>query len=99
MPDTEAIAEAPLRVACVQMCPTVGKKASNLTKSEEMIRTAAETGARLVALPELANSGDMFQTREEAFELSELIPQGETCGLWGSLASSLGVAIVAGICE
>ncbi len=99
MSDTDTIAEAPLRVACVQMCPTVGEKASNLTKSEEMIRAASEAGARPIVLPELANSGYMFQTREEAFDLSEPVANGETCQLWSSLANSLGVTIVAGICE
>ena len=99
MSDTETVAEAPLRVACVQMCPNVGEKTTNLAKSEKAIREAAATGARLVVLPELANSGYMFRTRDEAFELSEPVPNGETSELWGNLANSLGITIVAGICE
>lgn len=41
----------------------------------------------------------MFETREEAFELSEEVPGGETSELWESLANLLNVTIVAGICE
>lgn len=94
-----SIAEAPVRVACIQMEPAIGQKPENLAKSERMIRQAAETGAKLIVLPELANSGYMFETREEAFGLAEPVPGGETCDLWERLAHSFGITIVAGICE
>lgn len=99
MSDSGGVAETPIRVACVQMEPKIGEKHANLAKSEKMIRAAAEAGARLVVLPELANSGYVFSTRDEAFELAEPVPGGETCALWADLASSLGITIVAGICE
>lgn len=99
MYDSEIISEAPLRVACLQMRPNVGEKAANLTRSEELIREAASAGAQLVVLPELANSGYVFQTRDEAFEMSETVPGGETCELWESLAKLHDITIVAGICE
>jgi N-carbamoylputrescine amidase len=93
------IAESPLRVACIQMEPRIGDKPGNLQKSERMIRDAAKAGARLIVLPELSNSGYMFQTRDEAFGLAEPIPDGETCRLWARLANETGVTLVAGICE
>jgi predicted amidohydrolase len=99
MTDPIQVAEAPLRVACVQMEPVIGDKSGNLAKSERMIREAAAAGAKLIVLPELANSGYMFKTRDEAFALSEPVPGGETTDLWGRLAKMLGVTIVAGICE
>jgi len=98
MPETPA-AEAPVRIACIQMEPRIGEKAANLRKSEAMIREAAGQGARLLVLPELCNSGYMFKSRAEAFELSEPVPGGETCDLWRRLAHELGLTIVAGICE
>ena len=71
-------AEASLRIACVQMEPTVGHKRVNVDKSIAMIERAAVGGARLVVLPELANTGYVFESRAEAFELAEEIPAGET---------------------
>lgn len=99
MSDPGIISEAPLRVACLQMRPNVGEKSVNLANSEQLIREAASAGAQLIVLPELANSGYMFKTRDEAFELSEAVPGGETSELWESLANLLNVTIVAGICE
>lgn len=64
-----------------------------------MIRTAAGNGAKLIVLPELANSGYVFESREEAFALSEPVPGGETCGAWAAVARELDVWIVAGIAE
>jgi predicted amidohydrolase len=94
-----ASAEAPLRIACIQMEPHVGDKAGNLAKSEAMIRAAAGQGARLLVLPELCNSGYVFKSRAEAFELSEPVPGGESCDIWRRLGHELGVTLVAGICE
>ena len=51
------------------MEPRVGEKARNLERSLAFIEEAAGQGAQLVVLPELANSGYVFETREEAFEL------------------------------
>ena len=64
-----------------------------------MIEEAASNGANLIVLPELCNSGYVFETREEAFELSEEIPSGESCKSWSKICKKLGVHIVAGINE
>ena len=56
-------------------------------------------GATLVVLPELCNSGYVFDTREEAFALSEEVPAGSTCQAWAGVASKHGLHIVAGIDE
>ncbi|MCH2545568.1 MAG: nitrilase family protein [Alphaproteobacteria bacterium] len=81
------------------MEPYVGKKSDNLKKSIEMITEAASNGANLIVLPELCNSGYVFETREEAFALSENIPLGESCKSWSNVCEKLGVHIVAGINE
>ena len=81
------------------MEPIVGKKSDNLKKSIQMIEEAASNGANLIVLPELCNSGYVFETREEAFELSEEIPSGESCKSWSKICKKLGVHIVAGINE
>lgn len=91
--------EAAVRIACVQMEPIVGEKDRNVGRSIEMIEEAAGKGATLVVLPELCNSGYVFDTREEAFALSEEIPAGPTCQAWAGVASKHGLHIVAGIDE
>lgn len=91
--------EAALRVACIQFEPRVGEREGNLERSVALIRRAAEEGARLVVLPELASSGYVFETREEAFALAEPVPGGSACAAWGELAAAHGLWIVAGIAE
>lgn len=44
-------------------------------------------GANLVVLPELCNSGYVFNTREEAYGLAEEIPGGATCQAWAEAAA------------
>jgi predicted amidohydrolase len=91
--------EALVRIACVQMEPKVGHKEANVAKSVEFIERAADHDARLIVLPELANTGYVFDTREEAFALAEEIPGGATTQAWAKVAQQRGLTIVAGIAE
>lgn len=91
--------EATVKVACIQMEPTVGEKDKNIHHSTELIEEAASNGAGLVVLPELCNSGYVFNTREEAFELSEEVPNGPTSQAWCDVANKYNLHIVAGINE
>jgi len=94
-----SLPESRLRVACLQMQPQVGNKQGNVARSLELLAQAAQAGAQLAVLPELCNSGYVFETREEAFELSEDVPAGPTCRAWLDAARKHGVHIVAGITE
>jgi predicted amidohydrolase len=91
--------ESKVRIACLQMEPHVGEKDRNLAHSLEMIGKAAEAGANLAVLPELCNSGYVFNTREEARALAEEIPGGPTCQAWAEVAERHRMYIVAGIAE
>ncbi len=91
--------EAAVKIACIQMEPVVGKKSRNVRRSIEMIEEAAENGARLIVLPELCNSGYVFATREEAFDLSEPVPGGPTTDAWSEVAAEHHLYVVAGINE
>lgn len=91
--------EAVVKVACIQMEPQVGAKDENVRRSIALIEQAASQGARLVVLPELCNSGYVFETRDEAFALSEEIPAGPTTKAWAGVAAEYGLHIVAGINE
>ncbi|MFN0313941.1 MAG: nitrilase family protein [Burkholderiales bacterium] len=93
------VAESSLRVACLQMEPRVGEKERNVARSLELIARAAEAGAKLVVLPELCNSGYVFETREEAFALAEPVPDGPTTKTWSAAAAKHGMVIIAGIAE
>jgi N-carbamoylputrescine amidase len=91
--------ETKIRIACIQMQPAMGKVEDNVAHSVGLINRAVEMGAKLVVLPELSNTGYMFQSREEAFALSEPIPNGPTVKAWSEIAAKHGLHLVAGICE
>jgi N-carbamoylputrescine amidase len=91
--------ESPLRVACLQMEPHIGRKEENVARSLAMIAEAAAEGADLVVLPELCNTGYVFETREEVFSLAESVPDGPTSQAWMQAAKQHDLFIVAGITE
>jgi predicted amidohydrolase len=91
--------ESSLRIACLQMEPRVGEKSENVARSLEMLEKAAHVGVKLVVLPELCNTGYVFNTREEAFELAEEVPGGPTTVAWQQAAAGHAMTIVAGITE
>lgn len=94
-----ANAVAPVRVACCQFAPTVGDRQGNLGRCADLIERAAQGGANVVVLPELASSGYVFETRAEALSLADAYQGGATTTLWAQLARDLGVHIVGGFCE
>jgi predicted amidohydrolase len=91
--------ESRVGVACIQMQPEIGAKARNVAHSVGLIEEAHARGARLIVLPELCNSGYVFESREEAFALSERLADGSTIGTWAAVAARLGVTLVAGFAE
>lgn len=91
--------ESLVRIGCCQIEPRVGRKDENVAKTLRFAREAADGGADLVLLPELANTGYVFNTRSEAYELSEEVPGGETTRAWEEFARGRGVYIAAGIAE
>ena len=91
--------EAVVTLACVQMEPQVGDRAGNIDRSVALIERAAEAGAQLIVLPELASSGYVFETRQEAFALSESVPDGPACTAWAEVCARRGVWLVAGLAE
>lgn len=86
-------------VASIQMEPHIGNKADNVARSITAIEDAANRGAVLVVLPELANSGYVFSSREEAFSLAEQVPHGPSTDAWIEVAQRKNVYVVAGIAE
>jgi predicted amidohydrolase len=91
--------EARTTVACLQFEPVVGKADRNRSLGLEMIDEAADQGADLVVLPELSDSGYVFESREEAFSLSGTQQDSATIEGWARVAASRGLYIVGGFCE
>ena len=91
--------EASTVVACLQFEPLIGELDHNRKTGSKMIEQAADKGAVLVILPELCDSGYVFETRAEAFELSSEVESSPTIEGWCSIAKRRGIYIVGGFCE
>ncbi len=96
---SSAQASETIRVACVQMEPRIGENTENLRRSLELCDEAVRGGAQLLVLPELCNSGYVFETRSEARESAEEVPSGPASSAWIAFCRERGVYLVAGICE
>ncbi|MFC3690827.1 nitrilase family protein [Chenggangzhangella methanolivorans] len=99
MIQANASARPPLQVSCIQFEPLMGDVEGNVARSCAAVRAAAAAGSRLLVLPELANTGYVFETMEEAAALAEAVPGGPSTQAWAALAAELGVHIVAGVAE
>jgi N-carbamoylputrescine amidase len=93
-----------LIVACAQHAVRDLDTETNLRRSVRAIREAADTGADLVVLPELANSGCDFSSREQALKLAEEVGEaGENPGpalrTWREAAEETDLFVVGGFLE
>jgi predicted amidohydrolase len=90
------VAPEPIKIPLVR--DRVDDVDANILNVKKILKTAGEEGVDLLVLPELANSGYMFKSRDEALARSETIPDGlfSTSFLeW----SHEGRVVVVGICE
>ncbi len=86
------------RVAAIQFEPLLGAKAENIARLLEMVETAAQSGARLIVLPEMATTGCCWHNRDEIRPHVEPIP-GPTTEAFGELARRYNCYIVIGMPE
>jgi 5-aminopentanamidase len=87
-----------VRVAVHQLAPVVGDLEGNRARARAAIEAAADAGARIVVLPELASSGYVFRDAGEAAELAEPA-DGPTVAGWAELAAALDLVVVGGFAE
>jgi predicted amidohydrolase len=91
--------EAKVTVACLQFEPQVGSTEHNVSAGLALIDDAADQGADLIVLPELSDSGYVFETRQEAYSLSETAQSSVALLAWATVAKARGLHIVGGFCE
>ncbi|MGC4938701.1 nitrilase family protein [Kribbella sp. DT2] len=87
---------SPVRVAVVQCEPRVGVEnlKANALAVEQRLTAAADAGAGLIVLPELATTGYVFETRDEAYAHAEAVPDGPTVESFARIAAARNVYIV-----
>lgn len=89
---------SPVLVAACQISIDIDDPAANLAAMTAAAQGAAERGAKLVVLPELAASGYMFKDRAEAWAAAERL-DGPTVEALSRLSEHHGCVIVGGVCE
>ncbi len=88
-------------IACAQYAIYDGDPEANLERSVAAILDAAKDSADLVVLPELANSGCDFSSREHALRLAEELgnSSGPTLRAWSRATQDTGILVVGGLLE
>jgi predicted amidohydrolase len=84
-----------MKIAFVQMNCLFGEVAANLAKAEDLLESAE---ADLFVLPELFNTGYLFQSADELEELAET-GHGKTVSILAEIAARKNCVIVAGFAE
>ncbi|MEU9868776.1 nitrilase-related carbon-nitrogen hydrolase [Actinomadura sp. NPDC048021] len=86
------------RVTCVQLAPVLGDLAGNIRRARSAIRAAVANGARIVVLPELATSGYLFASADEA-RAASIGADDPRLAAWSDEAAQGDAVVVAGFCE
>lgn len=87
-----------IRVTCCQADLAVGDVPHNRAVVTAAAESAARSGADVVVLPELANSGYVFRDAAEAEALAEPL-DGPTVAGWEELCRRHNLTLVGGLCE
>jgi len=87
-----------MKIAVCQLSPKVGQKSENLVLVRDAVTTAAASGAKIVVVPELANTGYSFRDYDELSQHAE-DRDGPTLTEWATLARDLDIVLVGGFAE
>lgn len=87
-----------LKVAAVQFEPTQFRKEENISRLLTLAEQAAQDGARLIVMPEMATTGYCWHNRAEVAPFVEPVP-GETTARFARLASRYDCYLVIGMPE
>jgi predicted amidohydrolase len=86
------------RIVCQQLAPRIADPPFNQAQTVGAIRQAVDAGADIVILPELATSGYVFASREEAASVA-LTPDDPLLGAWAAAAARGPSVVIGGFCE
>ena len=87
-----------VRLAAIQMAPKFADPTANLDAILRLLRAAARQGAALVAFPECALTGYMFESRSEAMAVAEPM-DGPSARAVAGLCEEIGATAVFGFLE
>lgn len=87
-----------VRIACCQLSPDVERPALNPAIARNAIAAAVAEGAQIVVLPELSNSGYVFQAAGEV-EAAAVPSDGELLRGWSEEAGRGDALVIGGFCE
>ena len=88
-----------IRTAVCQYAPILGDLPANVERGAHAIQEAAENGADLIILPEMANSGYVVHSSAEARALAERPEESPAVARWHQLAQEHDAYVVAGFGE
>ncbi len=89
---------APVTVACVQLAPVIGDALESVARIDAGVTEAAQRGAQIVVVPELANTGYMFENAGEVRGAAQAL-DGPYVSHLIQMAGSLGIVIASGFAE
>ena len=87
-----------VRIACCQFAPDVSDPVGNVSRVREHIAQAVAEGAQIVVLPELATSGYIFRSVDEA-RAAAVRADGEELQAWAQEAARADALVIGGFCE
>jgi predicted amidohydrolase len=97
---TGAVVTEPVRIACCQYAPDVEVPTGNADRAQQAIADAADHGAEIIVLPELASSGYVFESAAEA-RAAATPADGALLAAWAAQAARADTrpVVVGGFCE
>jgi len=86
------------RIACYQFGPKVGDLDANHRQTTEAIHRAVKLESDVIVLPELATSGYVFHSREEAATVA-ISPEHQIFKDWAGATVDTNAVVIGGFCE
>lgn len=87
-----------MRIACCQIEPDVDSPESSAARARAALAAAVDRSAQIIVLPELCNSGYVFNSTEEA-RAAAVPADGELLAGWVQEAARGDAVVIGGFCE